>query len=371
MSQSATQPPESYRIRIVPTPDGGSHDPKLSVREARSRWLAKIRASRAESTVSSYHYRLKHFVEWCENQGKDPISVLNGWDIEEFEAFRRAQGLKLTTLNNELGTLQKFLQYCARIEAVDEALPEKIVPPKVPTEADVDETRLAEEDALRLLEYYENSPDMRYSRQHVLLELAWFAGPPRLGGIRGLDLGDYYSDEQYVWYEHRPEKDTPLKNNYRGQRAVALPDRTVDAIDGYIAKNRFDVRDEHGRKPLLTSQRGRPSKNAVRAWMYLATVPCLHSACPHGNDPDTCEFLDYSKASQCPSSRSPHQVRTGSITWMLNQGIPLEVVARRANVSVSVIEKHYDHPDPIEEMEKRRRQYLDRLVFGDDRGDPE
>lgn len=371
MSQSTAPALESYRIRIAPTTDGGGHAPDLTPREARNRWLAKIRASRAESTVSAYHYRTKHFVEWCEEQEITSVNRLNGWNLEEFEADRRAQGLKITSLNNELGTLKKLLEYCARIEVVDESLPDKVVPPKVPAEADVDDTRLAEEDALQLLEYYENTPAVRHSRAHVLLALGWFAGPPRLGAIRGLDLGDYHADDQYVEYTHRPDEGTPLKNDARGERAVALHDRVTAVIDGYIEKNRFDVRDDHGREPLLTSQRGRPSKNAVRAWMYLATVPCLYSECPHGNDPDSCEFLDYSKASQCPSSRSPHQVRTGAITWMRNREVPVDVVAERANASVSVIEKHYDKPDYIEEMEKRRRPYLDRIDFADDGGDHE
>lgn len=369
MSQSAATPPRSYRIRIAPTADGGGSAPELSPRDARDRWLAKIRASRAESTVSAYHYRTKHFVEWCEEQGIDSIDRLNGWNLEEFEADRRAEGLKTTSLNNELGTLKKLLEYCARIEVVDESLPDKVVPPKVPTEADVDDTRLAEDDALQLLGYYENNPDVRHSRAHVLLALGWFAGPPRLGAIRGLDIDDYDPDEQYVEYKHRPDEGTPLKNDARGERAVSLPTRAVKIIDGYIEKNRFDVRDDHGREPLVTSQRGRPSKNAIRAWMYLATVPCLYTECPHGNDPDTCEYIDYSKASQCPSSRSPHQVRTGAITWMRNRGVPVDVVAARANASVSIIEKHYDKPDYIEEMEKRRRPYLDKLDFKDNEGD--
>lgn len=360
MSQS-----ESYRVRIAPTADGGDYVPELSPREARERWLAKLRASRAESTVSAYHYRTKHFVEWCEERDIPSINSLNGWLIDEFEADRRAQGLKIISLNNELGTLKKLLEYCAQIEVVDESLPDKVDPPQVPAEDDVDDTRLAEEDALQLLSYYEKDPKARHSRAHVLLTLAWFAGPPRLGAIRGLDIGDYHPKEQYVEYHHRPDEETPLKNDARGERAVSLPDRAVEVIDGYIEKNRFDVRDDYGREPLLTSQRGRPSRNAIRSWMYLGTVPCLHTECPHGNDPDTCEFIDYSKASQCPSSRSPHQVRTGAITWMRNRGVPVDVVSARANASVSVIEKHYDKPDYIEEMEKRRRPHLDKLDFAD------
>lgn len=267
MSQSVGTPPKSYRVSIAPAGDGGGGKrgvPELSPREVRDRWLAKIRADRAESTVSAYHYRTKHFVEWCEEQRIDQIDRLNGWDLEEFEADRREKGLKTISLNNELGTLKKLLEYCARIEVVEETLPDKVVPPKVPTEDDVNDTRLVKESALALLDYYEENPDVRHSRAHVLLALGWYAGPPRLGAIRGLDLGDYHPNEQYVEYNHRPDEDTPLKNDYRGERAVSLPSRAVRVIDGYIEKNRYDVRDDYGREPLVTSQRGRPSKNAIR-----------------------------------------------------------------------------------------------------------
>jgi len=123
---------------------------------------------------------------------------------------------------------------------------------------------------------------------------------------------------------------------------VAIPERVCAILDEYVANHRLDVYDDHGRRPLLTSQVGRGSRGGVRGWMYLATVPCLHSPCPHGNEPETCDFLGYSKASKCPSSRSPHQVRTGSVTWQLNRGIPIERVAERVNTSVEVLRRHYD-----------------------------
>jgi len=121
--------------------------------------------------------------------------------------------------------------------------------------------------------------------------------------------------------------------------------------------------DETGARLLITSQSGRASESAIQTWMYQATYPCLHTEYPHGNDPETCEFLEYTKASQCPSSRSPHQVRTGAITWMLNRGVPIEVVSDRVNTSVRVLKKHYDQPTRREELEERRREYLDQLSF--------
>lgn len=102
--------------------------------------------------------------------------------------------------------------------------------------------------------------------------------------------------------------------------------------------------------------------------MYLATVPCLHTTCPHGNDPDTCEFLDYTKASQCPSSRSPHHVRTGSITWQLNRGIPIDAVAKRVIPSERTLKRHYDQPTKLEDLEERRRHHVYRLAFDENGG---
>jgi site-specific recombinase XerD len=360
---SGRQGGTTYTTTIAASGDGGGGVPDLSPDEAVGRWLDRLRSRRAESTVATYDYRLKLFLEWCEDEGVTSVSELTGWDLDEYERHRRAEGVKNVSINNELGTLRNFLEYCAQIEVVDENLPEKVEPPEVSAEEDVDDTRLSAEDAKRLFQYYDQSERDRYNRDHALLTLAWFGGPPRLGAIRSLDLEHYDSEGQYLRYHHRPEQDTPLKKQRDGERAVHLPEQACEVLDGYIKTRRYDVRDDYGREPLLTSRDGRASRNAVRAWMYLATVPCLYTECPHGNDPDTCGYLTYSDASKCPSSRSPHQVRTGAITWMRNQGMPAEVVAERANTSVAVIERHYDKPEHVEEMEKRRRPHLDDLRF--------
>ncbi len=335
---------ERYEINIAPTADGGGDRvPDLSPREAVERWLNKLRASKAENTVSSYHYQLKLFVEFCEEEGITSISDLSGWDIETYETERRKQDVELLSLSKELHTLTQFLEYCERIELVDENLPEKVDPPDVPRDAHVDETRLHTDDAKALLGWYEANEFG--SRAHSLLTVLWFTGC-RLGGIRTLDMTDYQSEEQYLQFLHRPDRSTPLKNGRDGERAVGLTDYVVDVLDAYIDNHRHDKYDDEGTPPLFTSEVGRPSRNAVRAWTYLATQPCLHSPCPHGNERESCDWVDYSQASKCPSSRSPHQVRTGSITWQLNRGVPIEVVAERVNTSVRVLKRHYDQPAP-------------------------
>lgn len=368
LAQSGTDGPDTYTIRIAGTPDGGDRVPDLSPREAFERWLSRLRASKADSTVTSYHYQLKLFIEFCEAEGITPIGDLTGWDLETYETRRREQGLELLSLNKEFRTLKQFLEYCARIEVVDESLPEKVDPPDVPRDAHVDETRLKPERAEVLLAYYD--AQAYGTRSHALVALAWYVGP-RLGALRGLDIKDYDSEEAYLQFIHRPREETPLKNGTDGERAVGLPRYVCDVLDTYLAEERHDKHDEYGRRPLLASQVGRGSRSGIRGWMYLATIPCLHSACPHGNDRETCEYVDYSKASGCPSSRSPHQVRTGSITWQLNRGVPIEVVAERVNTSVRVLKRHYDQPTKREELEERRRQYVDRLGFDGNGGERE
>ncbi|MDS0475957.1 site-specific integrase [Natrinema sp. 1APR25-10V2] len=279
---------------------------------------------KSESTVSAYYYRLKHFIEWAEDKQIESMRELTGWNIDSYETFRRQQGLKPVSLNNEMGTLKSFFEYCARIEVADEDLPKKVDVPDVDSSQQVSDSRLTTTEAQTLLEYYKNDSENYASRAHALLATAWYTGA-RLGALRGLDVSDYDPEERCLQFMHRPHEDTPLKNGTDGERIVGLPEQVCTILDEYIRVNRHEKFDDYGRRPLFASEVGRASTNAVRAWMYFATVPCLHSDCPHGNDRATCEYLDYSSISKCPSSVNPHAVRTGSITWQLNQGIPRNV----------------------------------------------
>jgi len=361
MSQSQT-----YDVTIAGSADGGDRVPDLSPREALERWLNKLRVDKSEATVSSYHYRLKLFIEWCEEEGIGQVDSLTGWDIESFETQRREAGVEPITLNKELLTLRQFLAYCARVELVDESLPGKVEPPEVDKQADVDRTRLEPERARALFDYYD-SHDYG-SRAHALLALFWFTGA-RLTAVQGLDLEHYHREEQFVEFVHEPSRDIPLKNGRDGERAVALTDYANDVVAAYVDETRVDVFDDDGARPLVTSAQGRPGDNTIRARTYLATVPCLHTECPHGENPETCEYLDYNHASKCPSSRAPHQVRTGSITWQLNRGMDIEDVATRVNTSVRILKKHYDVATRREELEERRRGQIDKLAFDSGGGD--
>ncbi|WP_418283183.1 tyrosine-type recombinase/integrase [Halorubrum sp. DTA98] len=347
-----------------------SRDPsRLHPRQAVTRYLRRRRSDSTDASVKAWKYRLKLFVEWCEGIGLEEIGDLRGYDLDEYYELRSG-AVAPATLEGEMWTIQKFIEYLAQLEAVDDSLVDSVRVPDIdPSERSNSET-LTTEAAFTLLKYYRNSDRDRASRNHAFLELAWHTGA-RQGGLRALDVRDVYPEEGYVEFHHRPETDTPLKNKLHGERPVGLRTEVARVLREYMG-NRYDVHDDHDRQPFLASRDGRPTENTIRSWSYLATQPCLHSPCPHGKDRIDCEFTEFVHGSKCPSSRSPHRIRTGAITWMLNAGIPPEVVAERVNASVKTIRTHYDWATEsqrwnryYDQMESRR-QHLEKLGFTND-----
>jgi hypothetical protein len=102
-------------------------------------------------------------------------------------------------------------------------------------------------------------------------------------------------------------------------------------------------------------------------------VPRDAAVSPHGLSPRKrprwSEYVDHSDAANCPSSPSPHRVRTESITRRLNRGVPIEIVAERVNTSVRALKRCDDQPTQREGSEERRREYVERLGFGESGGD--
>ncbi|WP_253738014.1 tyrosine-type recombinase/integrase [Halohasta salina] len=338
-----------------------SDAPDLSPQEAVDRWLDRASLDRAAQTIAGYRGQLRHFVRWANSEGIDSVAQLDPWDIETFETHRRGNDLAAITLRNELGTLRQLLDYCARIGVVDDELPESIELPKVSADDQTDETILEPHRAKSLLDVYRNG-DEDYPRGHAFLELAWYTGA-RMGGLRGLDLGDVDFQEGFVRFRHRPETGTPLKNAYDGERVVGISQPVVDALTDYVAEDRPDVTDDHGRQPLFATMHGRISLNVLRTSCYYATIPCRFRSCPHGKDRDSCDWTTQADASKCPSSRSPHQIRSGSITWQLDRGLRADVVAERVNASVEIIEQHYDQASDLAAYERRREKHLSKLGF--------
>ena len=369
-------------------PDGDDLEP-MQPREAFDLWMDQQRSRKADETLSSYRYRVEPFVDWLEEQGIDNLNDLTGRDILRFDAERQKRDVQQATLNNQYGTIRLFLAFCADIEAVPEELPDKVNPPSLSADDWVNREKLPSERAEAILE---NLRRYRYaSRDHVLFLLLWRT-TARLGSIRSLDVEDVYLDEDdvdrlqyqadlnidgdlieeiladvevpFIYFRDRRESGTPLKKDASGERPVNITDEVGDVLRAYLEVNRVPGEEDSGRKPLLTTEKGtsaRISKSGLRNRIYLLTQPCRFGGdCPHGREISECTAREHGKESQCPSSRSPHRIRTGSITWHRDRGWPPEVLAEKANTSVDMINRVYDQPEALKRMASRR-SFLDNL----------
>lgn len=333
----------------------------LGIAEAVDRFIRKRQTEATDRTIRSYRARLARFVEYCDDVGIQSVDELRPYDIDEFDLHLREQDLAATTVKGHLTTLRVFLKYAASIGAVGEELPDAVSPPTLDADAESSDERLAPDDAKRGLSFFRDSTKYFGVPMHAFLEVAWHTGA-RMGSIRGLDMDDYDAEDGVLAFRHRESTGTPLKNKSAGERLVGIPPEVGEALDTYIARERSDKRDDHGRQPLFCGRQGRPSFATLRAWSYQATQPCLWTECPHGRRRPSCEYTERSHASKCPSSRSPHRIRTGSITWQLNRGLGIETVATRVNAAPSTIRRYYDAATQEEEFEERRQsveQHLD------------
>ena len=313
----------------------------------------------AETTIQAHRYRLNHFVDWCDENNLS-MDDLEPSHMHEYRVWRRRDGdLSVASEKTQMDTLRVFIRWCGRLDMVQDDLCEAVVSPELSADdnsrdviVDADEA----EAILNRIDRYEFA-----SRSHAVLALAHHAGL-RGCSIESLDLDDFDAEEQTLELSHRPDTGTRLKNGSVSERFVALKDTTTEIIQEYIDYTRIDTTDEHGRKPLFTTERGRMSKNTIRGTSYRETRPCVRGLeCPHGKDERDCKAAQQGAyAYECPSSKSPHAWRRGSITYLLANDVPPEIVSDRTDVSTDVIDQHYDGRSEDEKMEQRR-QYLDNI----------
>jgi integrase len=139
-----------------------------------------------------------------------------------------------------------------------------------------------------------------------------------------------------------------------------------EVLDDYLTDQRPDVTDCYDRNPLLATPHGRVAKSTIRKYVYKWSRPCMVGAkCPHDRDPAECEAAtELDRTSKCPSSVTPHPIRRGYITHLLQAGVPVEVVSDRCNVSPAIIEKHYDVRSEEDKMLQRQQ------ILNDVQADP-
>lgn len=328
-------------------------DRDLSPADARSRFIRAREAENRPSTVRSYDNRLAEFVAWCQDRGIDSMRELDGWLLDDYRHHLDQTDNAPATVKGKVVAVMQLLEYCERIGVVDAETADALACPTVPKPDQTSDALLHAEDAAALLGQFRDSRAYFGTARHAVLEVLWHVGC-RTSGIQALDLGDWYPDEHKLAFRHRPT--TELKGGPEHERNVAVSDPVADALGYYLARERWDKRDDEGRRPLFTTTHGRPVGATIQGWTYQATLPCLYTACPHNRQRDRCEYTQRNHASKCPSSRSPHAVRTGSITWQLNQGLDHMTVANRVGATPDTIRRYYDKPDLDEELARRREQ---------------
>lgn len=322
--------------------------------QALEMYLRERETEVAEATLYSHKSRLGHFVRWCGNKDIDNLNEITGRDLHEYRLWRRNEGdLSKPTEKTQMNTLRVFIRWCEGIDAVHQNLSDKVQSPDLNADENVRDRMIDSDRAEQILDYLNQ---FEYSSfRHCLFRICWVSGC-RTGAIRALDLADFDSENLSLHIQHRPEQGTPLKNGTDGERLVAIRAETARIIQDYIETNRHDVTDDSGREPLLTTSHGRPACTTIRQHIYTVTQPCyISTECPHGKDPESCEWTGWQKCSMCPSSLNPHAIRRGSITHHLLEDAPREAVSDRMNVKSETLDKHYDKRSLEEKMEQRRQ----------------
>lgn len=329
----------------------------LSPEEGANRFLDYRGPSIRPSSLRNARHRLNVFLRWCDESGIGNLNELSGRDLDSFVRWRQGD-VKPITLQKQLSSVRQALRYWADIDAVEDGLAEKLHAPELADGADARDIHLKAERADFILEELD-----RYhfgSRRHVILSLLWRTAMRR-GALHSIDIDDLDSEEFAVELRHRPNRGTKLKNGVRGERDVYLGPVVFGIVQGYLDHpERHDVLDEYGRRPLISTRNGRASPGTIYKTVLRATQPCRYGECPHGRDPDDCEAIGADdKPSKCPSARSPHAIRRGRITHDLNEGRPPDAISKRADVSLDILEKHYDARTAREKMHIRKQ------IFGD------
>lgn len=266
----------------------------------------------------------------------------------EYKTWRRRDGdLNDVSLHTQLGTIRVFLRFLEDIEAVEQGLAETVAMPTLDTDDGVRDVVLEADHGERIDEYLDQYEYA--SEDHALWTILYGIGV-RLGTAHSLDVSDFERREKRLWFRHRPDEGTTLKNGKQGERPVTLSAYQTRVLADYIDDVRIDATDDYGRRPLLSRPHGRVSKSTLRRTVYRLTQPCqIGLACPHGTTEQACPTAGYtSTPSGCPSIVSPHAIRKRTIIDYRKDEIPDQYISDRANVNQKTMYQHYDVKSPEE-----------------------
>lgn len=326
-------------------------------RKARQEFLQHKQETQKESTARAYKYPTRSFVEYIESEGVHATGEIAQRHVSGWMDQRR-KNVKPVTVHNNAKHLRVFLKWMAQRELIEWGIHERMEIPTIPEGGDVNDSVLREDHAQTTLEHVGT---FDYGTvYHALFHTMWHTGC-RISGAISLDLDDFKQDSEDTTLQFRNRKSTgtPLKNGDKSERNVTVSESLSQVLRDYTASRRLRKKDDHGRDPLFTVPGGRLSRQRAYKNIVAITRPCVTGEkCPHNREIDDCEAAQRKqKAPSCPSSVSLHPVRKGAITNHINEGWPKEVLSERVDVSVEVLEKHYDFRRN-ERKRKSRKKYL-------------
>lgn len=326
--------------------------PDLDIEEAVDLFIRRNRPDWKGQTERTYRKSLDTFEEYAADEDLETLSDLSLWTVGQYTDWLLATDYARSTIASKQKQARRWLKWLESQGLVDIGTHLAIEPLKLDDDEQTSNDIFRPETLRAFLSAYRNSTRWRASRDHALLEVIGHTGARR-SCIRALDVNDYDPEAGTLVFRNRPDSGSRLKRGDSHERKVVLSETPNRVLEEYVERERHRKHDDYGRRPLFASARGRPGESTVTGWLYIATLPCNIRECPHGRQRRNCEWTSQQKASQCPSSSSPHPVRRGSITWQLNIGRSIDDVAARAATTPSVIRRYYDQPDLDEELRRR------------------
>ena len=104
--------------------------------------------------MQGHHYRTKHIVAWCEENGIDNLNDLTGRHLHQFRLWHMEEhDINQLSLRQHMCTLRVFLKWAASIEAVPENLYDKVMVPQVGRDERQRDDMLEADEARELLGY--------------------------------------------------------------------------------------------------------------------------------------------------------------------------------------------------------------------------
>lgn len=337
-------------------PDGEA--PDLDIAEAADLFIQRNRPNWRGETARTYRKSLDTFEEYAGDSGLDTLEDLKRWNVGQYTNWLLQSSLARATIYSKQKQARRWLKWLESQGYLDVGIHLAMEPLRLDDKEQTSSNIMRSETIREFLTFYRDSIKWRATRGHALLEVIAHTGCRR-SGIRALDVDDYDPETRTLTFLDRSESGTRLKEGDAHQRKVILSEAPNEVLYEYVQRERYERHDDTGRRPLFAGTRGRPTKSTITNWLYKATLPCNIRECPHSRQRHTCQWTAQTKASQCPSSKSPHPIRRGSITWQLNIGRSVTNVAARAATTPNVIRRYYDQPDLDEDLRRRIMDFDD------------